>query len=123
MEHPRFGYRYTIPIRRELRKKATRTEEILWKELRSRKLANFKFRRQYGIGPYIVDFCSRERRVIIEIDGGIHRKKDHMEWDHERQGQLEGLGYRFIRYKNKEVECNLNSVLIDLLEKLHDLTP
>ncbi len=121
MEHPRFGYRYTIPIRRELRKKATKAEEMLWRELRSRKLAAFKFRRQCGVGPYIVDFCAREKRVIIEIDGGIHLKKSQIEWDWERQEQLEGLGYRFIRYQNEEVEQNLNRVLIDLLEKLADL--
>ena len=57
---------------RRLRREQTVAENILWRHLRGRRLCNIKFRRQFPIGPYFIDFCSIERRLIIELDGGQH---------------------------------------------------
>jgi very-short-patch-repair endonuclease len=55
---------------RSLRKSQTDVEQLLWKQLRNRNLANYKFRRQFVIDPYIADFAGLELKLIIELDGG-----------------------------------------------------
>src|SRR5271170_7393127 len=59
-------------LARRLRRSSTVAEKRLWKYLRSRALLGFKFVRQEPIGPYIMDFVCRERRLVIEVDGGQH---------------------------------------------------
>ena len=61
-----------LAFRRRLRHEQTDTERKFWSLLRSRQLAAYKFRRQHPIGPYIVDFCCLEKRLIVELDGGQH---------------------------------------------------
>ena len=60
------------PIRQTLRNRMTQAEKILWYYLRGRSLKGYKFRRQYGIGQYIVDFYCPAIRLVIEIDGDSH---------------------------------------------------
>jgi leucyl-tRNA synthetase len=93
---------------RENRQPLTETEDILWQELRNRKL-DIKFRRQHPIGPYIADFISLEKQLIIEVDGEIHEKQK--EYDQSRTELLNQLGYEVIRFTNKEVKNDLGSVL------------
>jgi very-short-patch-repair endonuclease len=57
---------------RELRKGQTRAESRAWWLLRSRNLAGFKFRRQHPIGPYFVDFCCPDLKLIVELEGSVH---------------------------------------------------
>ena len=57
---------------RSLRRDSTDTERKLWYRLRSRSILGFKFVRQEPIGPYVTDFACRERRLIVEVDGGQH---------------------------------------------------
>src|SRR5271163_714371 len=59
--------------------------------VRGRELAAAKFRRQYSIGPYIVDFCSIDHRLVIELDGGQHL--ENVDADRERTVFLERLGF------------------------------
>lgn len=87
----------------------TNAEKILWDVLRDRRCENCKFRRQVPLGIFIVDFCSMEHRLIIEIDGGIHDKK--IEYDEERQQLLTQAGFRVLRFKNEEIEQDLSSVM------------
>lgn len=98
-----------ILFARKLRKKMTNAEKILWDVLRDRRCENCKFRRQVPLGIFIVDFCSMEHRLIIEIDGGIHDKK--IEYDEERQQLLTQAGFRVLRFKNEEIEQDLSSVM------------
>ncbi len=67
--------------RRELRRKMTITEKIVWERLRTRNLNGIKFKRQFGIGPYILDFFAPSINLAIEIDGGIHERPDVREKD------------------------------------------
>ena len=95
--------------RRELRQEETAEEKRLWSFLRAGKLEGNKFRRQCGIGPYIADFCCTGARLVIELDGGIH--KQTVEYDHERDAYLIGAGYRVIRFSNEQVRDNVDAVL------------
>jgi len=93
--------RKMIDRARELRRAATSPEQILWSVLRGRRLGGLKFRRQEPIGPYIVDFCCREHRLVVELDGMSH--EDKFEYDRRRQEWLEQEGYRVIRLANADV--------------------
>jgi very-short-patch-repair endonuclease len=106
-------YRYKI---RELRRQSTETENLLWSLLRSRKLRRYKFRRQHAIGQFIADFCCLEKRLIIELDGEIHRSQATE--DAKRTALLEENGYRVLRFWNSEVKKKSEEVLQQILTAL-----
>jgi very-short-patch-repair endonuclease len=94
-------------LARQLRKNSTAAERKLWRYLQARSLAGFKFVRQRPIGPYIVDFVCRERRLVIEVDGGQHadNKRDAI-----REQWLVAHRYRVLRFWNNEVLENIEGV-------------
>ena len=104
---------------RELRKKATSAEQLFWELVRDRRFLDFKFRRQHQIGEYIVDFYCDEKKLIIEIDGGIHDTDRRRKVDHKRDGYLKALGMTVIRISNEEL---LNDTEKSL-EKIASLLP
>ncbi len=93
---------------RRLRRNATIAEHGLWYRLRSRSLYGMKFVRQESIGPYIVDFVCRERRLIIEVDGGQYAESEHGlvrdQWSRDHN-------YRILRFWNNDVIQNAEGVL------------
>jgi len=110
----RFGRK--IHFARMLRKRMTSAEEILWKSLRNRKCADLKFRRQVPMGMFIADFLCRERRLIIEVDGGIHRGTRH--YDHEKDIDQMVHGYQVLRFSNDQIQRNLKSVLDEIIKAI-----
>ena len=94
---------------KELRKTPTPTEQILWMHLRNRKLCGFKFRRQHPIGPFIADFYCAQHKLVVELDGNIHRSQ--VDYDSQRMEYLEAYGYQVLRVGNEAVEKDLESVL------------
>jgi len=94
---------------RGLRRRQTDAERRLWTRLRDRRLLGVKFTRQMPVGPYIVDFCCRERRLIVELDGGQHALR--ASYDAGRTALLEGLGYRVLRFWDNEALANTEGVL------------
>lgn len=103
---------------RLLRQYQTQTEAVLWEHLRARRLAGFKFRRQYVIGQYIADFACVEAKLIIELDGGHHADAEQVAYDAVRTEFLQALDFRILRFWNSEVEGNLRKVLKDIEEAL-----
>ena len=105
---------------RELRKHSTNSERILWNELRNRKFDNKKFYRQYPLffdylGKetfFIADFYCYEERIVIEVDGGYHKRQKC--YDELRTEVINLLGIQVIRFNKEEVTENLNSVLTKL---------
>ena len=93
---------------RRLRRDSTDAERKLWYRLRSRTILGFKFLRQEPIGPYIVDFICRERRLIVEVDGGQHADSKS---DLARDQWLADHGYRVLRFWNNEVMANTEGIL------------
>jgi very-short-patch-repair endonuclease len=100
---------------RRLRRDQTPAEQVLWRHLRTKRMCNVKFRRQHSIGPYFVDFCSIQRKLIIEIDGGQHA--DRSAEDEVRSSFLKSYGYRVVRFWNNQVLDNTDEVLAEI-EKL-----
>ena len=85
------------------RKHQTPAEEKLWDELRNRKLAGFKFRRQHPLEAYIPDFVCLEKKLVVEVDGGYHNDEEQKKIDEIRTKTLEKNNYRFIRFTNDDV--------------------
>jgi very-short-patch-repair endonuclease len=104
-------------IRKNLRNNMTKAEIIFWSKLKGKQLG-YKFRRQHGIGNYIVDFYCPELRLIIELDGYPHGFDSQIKKDKERQNFLESLGFVVYRYMNNDIVNNLNGVLDDLIAKI-----
>lgn len=96
-------------LAKNLRKNQTDAERKMWRHLRNRALAGFKFRRQCPIGPYIVDFVCLEKMLIVEIDGGQHN--ENIQKDSRRTRHLESRGFKVLRFWNNEVLANIESVL------------
>ncbi len=96
-----------------LRKNMTSAEVVLWKILRGRNIGGYKFRRQQGIGPYILDFYCSEVKLCIEIDGSSHDNK--FEYDEQRDKYLNSMGIRVVRFSNEQVWINIDSVVNDIL--------
>ena len=97
--------------RKELRDSSTAAEAVLWKSLQRRQMLGKKFRRQFSVGPYIVDFCCPECRVVIELDGAPHSSFLANEYEKRRTRYLEEVGLRVIRFENQAVYKNLEFVL------------
>lgn len=100
---------------RKLRQDETEAEYRLWGELRGRHLNGFKFARQIPLGPYVVDFVCRDRRIIIEIDGSQHADSVN---DAVRTGWLNRQGYSVLRFWNQEVLAERSAVLETILAVL-----
>lgn len=94
-----------------LRKKATDTERILWRRLRNRNFAGYKFRRQHPLGRYILDFYSPAAKLAIELDGGGHNYRFGQIRDQTRSKVLASHGITVLRFWNHQVRHELDSVL------------
>ncbi|PDT75905.1 endonuclease domain-containing protein [Bradyrhizobium sp. C9] len=109
--------RKETPIRlaRRLRTDQTDAETALWNRVRNRQIDDCKFARQVPIGSYICDFVCRERRLVIEVDGGQHADSAA---DVVRDRYLTGEGYRVLRFWNNDVLGNIEGVLITIQAEL-----
>jgi 5-methyltetrahydrofolate--homocysteine methyltransferase len=94
-----------------MRKEPTEAESVLWEALRRKGVEGMRFRRQRVIGPYIVDFCCLERRLIVEVDGHHHNSSDVAAYDSDRTRYLNTLGYDVVRVSNEDVLNNLNDIV------------
>ncbi len=94
---------------KNMRATPTEPEQRMWFALRAKRLGGAKFRRQKVIGPYIVDFASRDPMLVIEVDGDSHSSQ--IDYDTERTAYLQTQGYRVIRFSNTDIMGNIEGVL------------
>lgn len=112
----------------QLRKYQTEPERILWEELKNKKLTGYKFRRQHPVSRFVVDFYCHSAKLVIELDGDVHKNPEVKENDLNRQMELEEFGLKVIRFSNNEVLMDIEIVLdkiyktILLQKKLHEST-
>ncbi len=109
-----YNPRYIVELSKELRKKQTKSEAILWEILRNRKLNNLKFRRQHPFWRYIADFYCDEIKLVIELDWWIHEKTK--EYDKIRDEIIEKYWVKVIRFTNEEVFSNLDKILNTIIK-------
>ncbi|ERM80109.1 hypothetical protein P872_17170 [Rhodonellum psychrophilum GCM71 = DSM 17998] len=99
---------------RELRKRLTPSEKILWETLKGKSFRGLKFRRQHPIHKFIVDFYCHELKLVIEIDGGIHDTMDQKEYDMGRTFELNELGLEILRFGNEMILSDIQLTLIEI---------
>jgi len=95
----------------------------MWRHLRNRQLAGYKFRRQHPIGPQFADFACVDAALVVEIDGGQHFALDGQLADARRTAALEAHGFRVLRFDNRQVLTEIDGVLARILDWLHAKCP
>ena len=113
--HPHRRVHPTILARaRKLRREMTTQERKLWQRLRHNQLYGIKFRRQHPIGRFVLDFFCYEHKLAVEIDGDSHYQPDQQEYDQARTDWLAQYDIRVIRFTNRDVDRNIESVLDEI---------
>ena len=109
----RGGYRFAglVERGRELRKKQTPPEAVLWEVLRDRQFGNLKFRRQHQVGDYLVDLFCHEHSLVVEADGAVHDAGYQIKHDKKRDAWLRAQGFTVLRFRNEDIQNDLESVL------------
>lgn len=100
---------------KELRKKLTDAEVVLWDRLKQN-LLGCKFRRQHPLAGYIADFYCHQHRLVIEVDGSIHNRPDRKEYDQNRDAELRSLQLTILRFTNHEVLHHTDQVIETILK-------
>jgi type I restriction enzyme M protein len=118
--HFRGGYEFSglVEKARELRRKQTPAEEVLWAMLRDRQFMDLKFRRQHQIGSYIADFYCDEQKLVIELDGPVHDNAQQQKHDAKRDAYLTSMGNTVIRLSNDLVLNDPQAALSRILASL-----
>jgi very-short-patch-repair endonuclease len=104
--------------RRALRRSMSKAEVILWKELSRKQMHGYKFRRQYGVDQFVLDFYCPRLKLAIEIDGDSHFMPGAEEQDKTRQEYIEAYSIRFLRFTNTDVCENLDGVCQMIYEEI-----
>ena len=107
-------------LAKDLRRNMTDAEIVLWMHLKAG-ISGLKFRRQHPIGIYIADFYCHKIKLIIEVDGGIHTKKEVKEYDEKREKDLCDTGNTIIRFTNDEIMKKAEKVLVEIKTKVEEL--
>ena len=111
--------RKKVDLCRNLRKNHTNAEKKLWLALRNRKISGVKFRRQFAIGPYILDFYSPKYKIAIEADGGQHYFPEGKDSDRKRsQILLSEYGVKVIRFSNLDILRNIKGVCFEIKKEI-----
>ena len=108
-------------LARELRKKQTAAEQLLWEILRNSNVLGFKFRRQHQIGAYVADFYCREAEIVIECDRPIHDRVEVWNHDEKRDCYLVGQGLRVLRFSNDRVLHETEAVIVEISSYLRKM--
>jgi very-short-patch-repair endonuclease len=108
-------------IRQALRRSLPPSEIILWSKLRNRQICDQKFRRQFSVGPYVIDFYCPALKLAIEVDGDSHFQNGQQGNDKRRQAYIESTGIHFLRFRNNEVRENIAGVLESIYRRLIEL--
>ena len=94
-----------------------KAEIILWSKLKGKQLYGYKFRRQYSVNQFIIDFYCPKLRLAIELDGNSHVGELAKQYDDFRQEQIEKYNIRFLRFKNNDLYENLDGVLRRIIQE------
>jgi very-short-patch-repair endonuclease len=96
---------------RHLRSNQTDAESLLWSHIRKKQINDIQFYRQKPISNFIVDFYAPSAKLVIEIDGGQHFEKEHMQRDIKRDAHLQQLGLKVLRFDNFQILKDIEVVL------------
>ena len=115
------SYINKLRIAREFKHKPTIAENKLWKLIKEKQILDYKFRRQYVIAGYILDFYCPALKQGIEVDGSIHDIKENKDYDITREDIIKQHNINIIRITNAEIENNILTVLKRLKKYIKDI--
>jgi very-short-patch-repair endonuclease len=104
--------------RQALRKNMPKAEQVLWSKIKNKQLDGHKFRRQYSVDQYILDFYCPQAKLGIEVDGPSHFRGSGTRSDEKRTLHMESYGIKVVRFTNNEIYENLEGVLNSILDSL-----
>ncbi|MBI4683788.1 MAG: endonuclease domain-containing protein [Nitrospirae bacterium] len=107
--------------RKQLRGNMTLAEIILWSKLKGKGIGH-KFRRQYSVGIFVLDFCCPILKLAIEVDGDSHFSENAKIRDREREEIIRNYGFTFMRFTNNEIIENLEGVIATVMQYIEGLT-
>jgi very-short-patch-repair endonuclease len=107
--------------RRSLRNNMPPAEKLIWSKIRNKQIEGCKFRRQYSIGAFVIDFYSPELRLALEIDGESHFVNGAQTYDNERELFLKDRATKILRFTNSQVYQDLDTVLELIPAKIQEL--
>lgn len=96
---------------KQLRRKSTAAEDLLWQMIRNRRVLGFKFRRQHPLLHFIADFYCHEALLIIEVDGSIHDLEHIQHYDQQREAMIHELGITILRFSNESIFSEADAVI------------
>ncbi len=115
-----FNRTETKGLRRALRRNQTKAEAIFWSKVRNNQLG-IKFRRQYSVERFVIDFYAPDVRLAIELDGAVHFTDEAQARDSAREAVISKYGISFLRFTNHDIETNLWGVLEAVRLKIAEL--
>ena len=108
---------------RQLRRQETWAEKLLWRWLRDRRFASYKFRRQHPLGNYFLDFFCEEAELNIELDGGQHGFPEQQQHDTEREKFLQSRGIKTLRFWNSRLRRDAQNIRDTIFNELQRREP
>ena len=118
-------YRFNNPIlkphRQQLRNNMTEAEILLWDKIKNGQVLGYKFRRQYSVGIFILDFYCSKLKLAIEVDGGQHAEEKTAEYDQCRTNYLNNHNITVLRYWNHEIFDNMEGIYSDIKNNIENL--
>lgn len=118
VEKHRSATRGLLSNARRMRHDPTDAEQKFWRAVRGRRFGGYKFKRQYPVCRYIVDFICLDKHLIVELDGGQHALQEG--YDSERTAFLESQGFHVIRYWNDDFLSHMDDRLEEVLHALEE---
>lgn len=101
--------------RRYLRHHMPKAEIILWSVLKNKKVLGYKFRRQYSVGSFVLDFYCPRLKLALEVDGDSHFNSVARIYDQKRQKYIEEFGIKFLRFTNNDIYTNFDGVIEEII--------
>jgi very-short-patch-repair endonuclease len=106
--------------RKVLRKNLSKAEAIMWNHLSRKQMHGFKFRRQYSVDQYVIDFYCPRLKLALEVDGDSHFMPGAEAQDKARQEYIEAFGIQFLRFTNEDVCNNIDGVCQAIYLKIEE---
>lgn len=108
-------------LRQLLRYQSPKAEQLLWGHLKGRQFLDLKFRRQYGVDRFVIDFYCSELRLGVEVDGNSHCTDQAKTYDNERSRHIAAHDITVIRFTNEEIFHNIEQVLLRLADAVNEI--
>lgn len=104
-----------------LRSNMTSHEKRLWEELNANKIMGLRFKAQHPVDAFVADFYCHKLKLVIEVDGHSHDSENQSAYDQNRNVIMNNLGITVLRFRNDQIENDINNVIEIIKKQCNDL--